>query len=80
MPSQETYLDLYTPLTFAERMGVRNQEIRRTFFSMLVTGLRGSGTCRSVSSVNRQMESNGTMAEDKKCLLMLCPPDDTMRT
>ncbi|WP_152643756.1 hypothetical protein [Paenibacillus terrae] len=30
MPSQETYLDLYAPLTFAERMGVRNQEIRRT--------------------------------------------------
>lgn len=30
MPSQETYLDLYAPLTFAERMGVRNQEIRHT--------------------------------------------------
>ncbi|WP_156497401.1 hypothetical protein [Paenibacillus jamilae] len=42
MPSQETYLDLYAPLTFAERMGVRKSGNQaHVAFSMLVTGLRG---------------------------------------
>ncbi|MGM1021143.1 MAG: hypothetical protein ACQEXV_11475 [Bacillota bacterium] len=68
MPSQETYLDLYAPLTFAERTGVRNQEIRRTLLFPCWLQVCVDLNVQKRSSVNRQMESNGTMAGDKKCL------------
>ncbi|AET57814.1 hypothetical protein HPL003_05245 [Paenibacillus terrae HPL-003] len=80
MPSQETYLDLYAPLTFAERMGVRNQEIRRTLLFpcclQVCVDLNVQKRFKRELADGKQRHE----AEDKKCLLKLCPSDDTMRT
>lgn len=69
MPSQETYLDLYAPLTFAERMGVRNQEIRHTLLFPCWLEVCVDMNVQQRLSVNRQVENNGRLEEDKYVFL-----------